>query len=79
MEKLEQKKKVYEVQKKGLATLEEYKNIVRACRDAVRRVKAHLELNLAREVKDNKKGLFLSISITKRRQGNEMGSLVQED
>lgn len=79
MEKLEQKKKVYEVRKKGLATLEEYKNIVRACRDAVRKVKAHLELNLAREVKDNKKGLFLSISITKRRQGNEMGSLVQED
>ena len=43
------------------------------------KVKAHLELNLAREVKGNKKGLFLSISITKRRQGNEMGSLVQED
>lgn len=62
-----------------MSNWEEYRNVVRACRDVMWKVKAHLELNLAREVKDNKKGLFLSISITKRRQGNEMGSLVQED
>jgi len=69
MEKLEQKKKVYEVRKKGLATLEEYKNIVRACRDAVRKVKAHLELNLAQEVKDKKSGFKCVSSKRKTRDG----------
>ena len=38
-----------------LATWEEYRNVVRACRGAMRKAKVHLELNLAREVKDNKK------------------------
>ena len=32
------------------------KNVVRACRDATRKAKALLELNLSKEVKDNKKG-----------------------
>lgn len=71
MEKLEQKKKVYEVWKKGLATSEEYKNIVRACRDAVRKVKTHLELNLAREVKDKKRG-FKCVS-SKRKTRDALG------
>ena len=42
--------------KKGLSTWEEYRNVVRACRDATRKAKAHLELNLAKGVRDNKKG-----------------------
>ena len=49
------KKKLYEIWKKDMATWEEYRNAVRTCRDAVRKAKAHLELNLVREVKDNKK------------------------
>ena len=46
------------MRKKGLATWEEYRNVVRVCRDAMRKAKAHLELNLAMHVKDNKKGFF---------------------
>jgi len=29
--------------------------VVRACRDATRKAKAHLDMNLARDVKNNKK------------------------
>lgn len=53
---------------KGSGHLEEYKSVVRACRDAVRTVKAQLELNLAREVKDKRKGFVKYIS-SKRKTG----------
>jgi len=59
------KRKVYGMWKEGQATWEEYRNVVRACRDATRKAKVHLELNLARTgscVKDNKKGFFKYIS-----------------
>jgi len=52
-EKIKWKKKVYGMWKRGLATLEEYRNTVsNTCRDAIRKAKAHLELDLAREVKE---------------------------
>jgi len=38
--------------KEGQATWEEYRNVVRACRDVTRKAKPHLELNLARDVKN---------------------------
>jgi len=41
--------------KEEQATWEEY-------REATRKAKAHLELNLARDVKDNKKGFFKYVS-----------------
>lgn len=71
------KKKLYEIWKKDMATWEEYRNAVRTCRDAVRKAKAHLELNLVREVKDNKKScgcwffvfFFSSMSVAKGRLG----------
>ena len=53
MEKIKKKKKVYRMWDWSLATWEEYRSIVRACKDATRRTKAHLELNLMAEVKDN--------------------------
>lgn len=37
-------------------------NVIRAQRDTLRKAKAHFELNLVREVKDNKKGFFKYIS-----------------
>jgi len=43
-------------EKKSLATWGDYRNVVRTCRGAIRKAKAHLELNLTREV-NNKKGL----------------------
>lgn len=61
-EKLKQKKKVYRLWKKGLATWKECKNVVSACRDAIRKAKACLQLKIAKEVKDNKKGFFNNIS-----------------
>jgi len=44
--------------------------VVRACRDATRKAKAHLELNLARDVKNNKKGFFSYISSKRKARGN---------
>jgi len=46
---------VYEMWKKGLLSREEYRCAVRACRHVTRKDKAHLELKLAKEIKDNKK------------------------
>ena len=58
MEKLKGKKKVHKMWKKDLSTWEECRNTVRACKDAKRKAKAHWECNLAKEVKDNQKGVF---------------------
>jgi len=41
------KRKVCGMWREGQATWEEYRNVVKACRDAMRKVKVHLELNLA--------------------------------
>ncbi|PKU32960.1 hypothetical protein llap_16734 [Limosa lapponica baueri] len=77
LEKLKWKKEVYRMCKKGLATWEEYRNVVRVCRDAMRKAKAHLELNLARDVKDNKKSFFKYIS-SKRKTRENVGPLQNE-
>ncbi|NXY91278.1 PUR9 protein, partial [Alcedo cyanopectus] len=53
--KLQLKREIYKTWKEGQATWEEYREVVKGCRDATRKAKASLELNLAREVKDNKK------------------------
>ncbi|CAM5122712.1 unnamed protein product [Eretmochelys imbricata] len=64
---------------------EEYKNIARACRNEIRRAKSHLELQLARDVKSNKKGFFRYVGNKKKAQEsvgpllNEGGNLVTED
>ena len=63
--------------KEGQATWEEYGNVVRACRDAMRKAKAHLELKLARDVKNNKKGFFKYIS-SKRKARDNVGPLLNE-
>jgi len=79
------KRKVHEMWKEGQATWEEYRNVVRECRDATRKTKAHLELNLARDVKNNKKGFFNYISSKRKARDNvgpllnEVGALVMED
>ncbi|GAB0206526.1 hypothetical protein GRJ2_003118200 [Grus japonensis] len=84
LEKLKGKKEVYRMWKKGLATWEEYRNVVSVCSNA-RKAKAHLELNLARDVKDKKEGFFKYISrkrTTRENVGpllNEVGALVTED
>ncbi|PKU31482.1 rna-directed dna polymerase from mobile element jockey-like [Limosa lapponica baueri] len=85
LEKLRRKKEVYRTWKKGLAAWEEYRNTVRVCRDATRKARAHLELNLARDAKDSKKGFFKYISSKRKTRENvnlllnEVGALVMED
>jgi len=82
---LRRKGKVYEMWKEGQATWEEYRNVGKACRDATRKAKAHLELSLARDVRNNKKNLFTYTSSkwkTRDNVGpllNEVGDLVMED
>jgi len=83
--KLRWKKKINGTWKEGEATWEEYRNIVRVCRDAIRKAKIHLEFNPEGGVKDNKKVLFKYISNQwKIRENvgplpNEVGAQVMED
>jgi len=63
---LRRKRKVYGMWKERQVTWEEHRNIARACRDTTRKAKVHLELNLARDVKDNRKGFFKYISRNRR-------------
>ncbi|CAM5113306.1 unnamed protein product [Natator depressus] len=82
---LKHKKEAYKKWKVGHMTREEYKNIARACRKDIRRAKSHLELQLARDVKSNKKGFFRYVGNKKKAKEsvgpllNEGGNLVTED
>ncbi|GAB0187132.1 mitochondrial enolase superfamily member 1 [Grus japonensis] len=64
------KKRVYDLWKKGQATQENYKDVVRLCREKIRRAKAQLELNLATVVRDNKKCFYKYISNKRRAKEN---------
>ncbi|PKU33295.1 rna-directed dna polymerase from mobile element jockey-like [Limosa lapponica baueri] len=85
LKKLKWKKEVYTEWKKGLTTWEDERNAVRVCRDEMRKAKASLELNLARDVKVNKKGFFKYIGGKRNRRENvglllnETGAMVTED
>ena len=53
-----------------MATWEEYRNAVGACRDTTKKANAHLELNIAKEVKDNRKGFFKYVNSNRMTRGN---------
>ncbi|CAM5154475.1 unnamed protein product, partial [Eretmochelys imbricata] len=82
---LKHKKEAYKKWKVGHMTREEYENIAQACRNEIRRAKSHLELQLARDVKSNKKGFFRYVGNKKKAKEsvgpllNEGGNLVTED
>ncbi|GAB0176265.1 mitochondrial enolase superfamily member 1 [Grus japonensis] len=61
LDKLKHKKEAYRGWKQGQVAWEEYKETVRAARDQVRKAKALIELNLARDVKGNKKSFYSHI------------------
>ncbi|KAF1468861.1 hypothetical protein FQV17_0013719, partial [Megadyptes antipodes antipodes] len=63
---LRKKRRVYHLWKKGQATQEEYRDLVRSCREEMRKAKAQLERNLAAVVKDNKKSFYTYIDDKKR-------------
>ncbi|KAK4825612.1 hypothetical protein QYF61_001292 [Mycteria americana] len=48
--------------KDGQIPIEDYKNLAKACRDAVRKAKAQLELKFAKDIKNKKKGFFRYLS-----------------
>ena len=55
---LREKKGKYRHRKQGCTTWEEYGDPVWTCRDSIRKAKAQIELNLVRDVKNKKKGLY---------------------
>ncbi|GAB0208240.1 mitochondrial enolase superfamily member 1 [Grus japonensis] len=67
---LRKKRRVYHSWKKGQATQEEYRDLVRSCRGKIRKAKAQLELNLATVVRDNKKCFYKYINNKKRAKEN---------
>ncbi|GAB0205316.1 mitochondrial enolase superfamily member 1 [Grus japonensis] len=83
--KVRHKKEAYRGWKQGQVAWEEYRETVRAARDQVRKAKALTELNLARDVKDNKKSFYRYVSEKRRTRENvgplrnEMGDLVTQD
>ncbi|GAB0176076.1 hypothetical protein GRJ2_000072800 [Grus japonensis] len=77
LDKLKQKKEAYRGWKQGQVAWEEYRETVRAARDQVRKAKALIELNLARDVKDNKKSFYKYVS-DKRKTRENMGPLQKE-
>jgi len=67
------------------ATWEDHRNVVKTFRDATGKAKVHLELNLARDVKDNMKSFFKYISSKGKSRDNvepmlnKVGALVMEN
>ena len=61
---------VYHLWKKGQATQEEYRDLVRSCREEIRKAKAQLELNLATIVRYNKKCFYKYVNNKKRAKEN---------
>ena len=75
--RLQEKKRIYLLWKKGWTTQKEYKEVVKMCREKIRKAKAQLELNLAAGVKGNKK-LFYKCINSKRRTRENLHSLLDE-
>ena len=85
LDKLKHKKEAYRGWKQGQAAWEEDREIVRAARDQVRNAKALIELNLARDVKGNKKSFYSYVGDKRKTRENvgplrkETGDLVTQD
>ena len=85
LDKLKHKKEAYRGWKQGQVAWEEYREIVRAARDQVRKAKALIELNLARDVKGNKKSFYRYVGDKRKTRENvgplrkETGDLVTRD
>jgi len=64
--KLKGKKEMHRQWKQGQVSWEEYTDAPWLCRDGVRKAKARMELNLARDAKNNKKGFYRYVSQKKK-------------
>jgi len=67
---LRKKRGVYHLCKKGQATQEKYRGLVRSCRVQIRKAKTQLELRLATVVRDNKKWFYKYVNSKKRAKEN---------
>ncbi|KAF1431540.1 hypothetical protein FQV24_0014484, partial [Spheniscus mendiculus] len=82
---LRKKRRVYHLWKKGQATQEGYRDLVRSCREDIRKAKAQIQCNLTAVVKDNKKSFYKYINDKKRAKENlhplldAQGNIVTED
>ena len=63
--KLREKREMYRRWKQGCVSWEEYRAVVSVCRERIRKAKAQMELNLARDVKDHKKGFYTYIGMSR--------------
>jgi len=64
--RLRKKRRVYHLWKKRQATQQEYRGLIRPCREEIKVAKAQLELRLATVVRDNKKCFYKYINNRKR-------------
>ncbi|GAB0179966.1 cAMP-dependent protein kinase inhibitor alpha [Grus japonensis] len=62
--KVKHKKEAYRGWKQGQVAWEEYRETIGAARNQVRKAKALIELNLDRDIKDNKKSFYSGIECT---------------
>lgn len=76
MEKLKQKEKKKSTECGNGVWVREYRSVVRTCRDATRKTKAHRKLNLVKEVKDNNKGSLKCVN-SRRMTGENAGLLLR--
>ncbi|GAB0186661.1 mitochondrial enolase superfamily member 1 [Grus japonensis] len=70
LDKLKHKNEAYRGWKQGQVAWEEYREIVQATKDQVRKAKALIDLNLARDVKGNKKSFYRYISDKRKMREN---------
>jgi len=61
---------VCDLWKKGQAPHQDYRDVMRLCREKIRRAEAQLEINLATAVKDNKKCFYKYITNKRRAEEN---------
>ncbi|XP_058028993.1 uncharacterized protein LOC131193128 [Ahaetulla prasina] len=76
-DKLKDKKDKYKKWKEGQITKAEYQQIAQACKDEVRKAKAHNEQRLATKVKNNKKSFFQHVK-NKKKVKETIGPLLGE-
>ncbi|KFV98219.1 hypothetical protein N327_09172, partial [Fulmarus glacialis] len=74
LDALKHEKEAYRGWKQGQVAWEEYREIVQAARDQIRKAKALIELNLARDVKGNKKSFYRYVG-DKRKTRENVGPL----
>ncbi|KFQ79023.1 hypothetical protein N337_02880, partial [Phoenicopterus ruber ruber] len=85
LDKLQHKKEAYRGGKQGQVAWEEYREIVQAARDQVRKAKALVEFNLAGDVKSNKKSCYRYVGGKRNARENvdplrkETGDLATQD